>query len=351
MKNVLYLTNIEVPYRVHFFNELARYCKLTVLYERRVSVNRDKTWTGSEKGNYQAEFLDGINIGMENGFSLKIINIVKRDWNVVIVGCYNSKAQMLAIQTMRMLKIPFVINLDGEPFIDNSMRGRMKCFFLNGAKGYLTAGVKAGDSLRVALGDKKSIVPYWFSSLSDDEIRHNEQTDCERQRMTVLVIGQYFDYKGMDIAYKAACLNKCINYKFIGMGNRSELFRRLMGDVSENVELIPFLQKKELEEEYKKCALMVLPSRRECWGLVINEAASFGTPIVSTWGSGAAVEFLADDYPQYLAKPNDVESLYNCIKQCIESDNSQYSVFLKKKSSQYSVERSVKAHLDMIDSL
>ena len=46
-----------------------------------------------------------------------------------------------------------------------------------------------------------------------------------------------------------------------------------------------------------------------CLRLVVNEAASFGTPIVSTWGSGAAMEFIGDDYPQFLAKPADAGSL------------------------------------------
>ena len=350
-KRVLYLSNIEVPYRVRFFNELAKRCDLTVLYERRESSNRDKIWADSERGNYHEEYLDGADIGRESSFSLRIVNIVRRGWDVVIVGCYNSKVQMLAMLTMRLLRIPFFINLDGEPFISHSLKGWIKKFFLHGAKGYLTAGVKAGDSLKNALGKDKIVVPYWFSSLSDEELRHNGHLDCNRQTKSVLVIGQYYDYKGMDVAFLVAKHDKSIQYKFVGMGKRTDLFCKDMGVIPDNVEIIPFLQKKELEEEYRKCSLMLLPSRQECWGLVINEAASFGTPIVSTRGSGAAVEFLADNYPQYLAKADDAESLYNCIKKCLESDNNEYSNFLKEKSTQYSIERSVKAHADIINSL
>lgn len=32
---VLYITNLASPYRVNFFNELNRYCDLTVLFERK----------------------------------------------------------------------------------------------------------------------------------------------------------------------------------------------------------------------------------------------------------------------------------------------------------------------------
>ena len=36
-KKILYISNIEVPYRVSFFNEFAKHCDLTVLYERKKS--------------------------------------------------------------------------------------------------------------------------------------------------------------------------------------------------------------------------------------------------------------------------------------------------------------------------
>jgi len=69
----------------------------------------------------------------------------------------------------------------------------------------------------------------------------------------------------------------------------------LREDLIFEANLMSLPEDKELEEEYKTCAMLVLPTRQECWGLVINEAASFGMPIVSTWGSGAAVEFLSKD--------------------------------------------------------
>lgn len=350
MKRVLYLTNIEVPYRVRFFNELAKRCDLTVMYERRKSANRDSKWAGGEAKNYRVEYLDGKEIGDEYGFSWRILDLVKRQWDVVVVGCYNSKVQILAMAYMRMKQIPFVINLDGEPFIGKGVKAFVKRMMLRGAKGYLTAGVKAGDSLKDAIGDSKPIVPYYFSSLSDEEITKNACSGMKRENF-VLVVGQYFDYKGMDVAYQAACMDKSIRYKFVGMGKRTELFLQEMGDMPDNIEVVPFLQKKELEEEYRKCAMLVLPTRQECWGLVVNEAASLGTPIVSTWGSGAAVEFLGGDYPQYLAQSGDAESLLSCIHRCLEDDSAEYSDYLKNISKKYSIERSVEAHIRAFNSI
>lgn len=183
--------------------------------------------------------------------------------------------------------------------------------------------------------------------MTTEEIKKNGQASQQRSQ-TVLVIGQYLKYKGIDVAFQAACMDQTIKYKFVGMGKRTEQFVKDMGTIPSNIEIVPFLQKHDLEEEYKRSAMLLLPTRQECWGLVVNEAASFGTPIVSTWGSGAAVEFLADDFPQYLATPGDAKSLLSCIKHCLASDNSIYSEYLKMKSCKYSIERNVEVHLQTL---
>ena len=130
------------------------------------------------------------------------------------------------------------------------------------------------------------------------------------------------------------------------MGDRAELFvkEHQLEDYN-NIQIIPFLSFEKLIEEMRRCKLFILPSRKECWGLVINEAASLGTPIVSTWGCGAGIEFLAKDYPQYLAQPGDSESLYHCVQKLKEADDSEYKQFLANKAENYSIEASVKTHL------
>lgn len=347
MKKLIYLSNIEVPYRVDFFNELSNYCDLTVLYERKISRNRNKEWSSSRKVNYKTIYLDGFSLGNESTFSLKILKHILGKYDVIIIGCYNTPMQMFTTAFLKFIKKGFYINIDGETFIkEQSLKSILKKIFLKGAIGYFVAGEKSAESLVRKLGSIK-IFPYYFSSLSLKQIEHNSIKASEVQRQDyVLVIGQYYKYKGMDIALEAAKLDKNISYKFVGMGNRTDDFiKDFKTEKLPNVEIIPFMQKDELEKAYIYAKVLVLPSRQECWGLVINEAASYGTPIVSTWGSGAAIEFLADTFPEYLAQPNDSTDLLKCIKLCCKSDTYKYSEFLRNKSKVYSIESSIKAHL------
>lgn len=351
MKKILYLTNIEVPYRVAFFNELAKKCDLTVLYERRSSQNRDYKWSSSVERNYKAEYLDGgFNIGREERFSLRIIRMLQRSWDTVVVGCYNSMVQIFSIAIMRLYGIPYVINFDGEPFIGSGIKARIKSQILNGACAYLVAGSHACQSLKNVIDHSANVIPYYFSSLSDKEIYNNSKSNYYRNK-TVLVVGQYLEYKGMDIALDVAKMDKNIKYKFIGMGNRTNKFIEDSNGIPNNVEIIPFLQKDDLNHEYRHCGVLMLPTKQECWGLVVNEAASFGMPIVSTWGSGAAIEFLAKDYPSYLAEPSNSKSLYESLKLCLSNNNDSYSQYLKDKSKLYSIERNVEIYMSIINNL
>ena len=350
MKKVLYITNIESPYRVRFFNELAKHCDLTVLYEREKSANRNAEWARSEQSDYRKKYLNGISVKDENAFSFGIFKGILNGYDHIIVGCYNSPVQMMAILVMRLLRIPYMLNLDGEPFLNgNSIKAKLKHFFICGAEAYLVAGEKSAESLRAVVGEK-SVIPYYFSSLSDAEIASNAEYANKERNNTILVVGQYFDYKGMDVALETARLDESLCYKFVGMGSRTEQFLQdFAGEIPPNVEIVPFLQKADLEREYQICRMLVLPSRQECWGLVVNEAASFGTPIVSTWGSGAAVEFLADEYPQFLAQPGDAEDLLRCIRDCLENELAEHRNYLINISKRYSIENSVRKHIYVID--
>lgn len=348
MKKILYITNIQVPYRVRFFNQLSKECDLTVLYERSQPGNRDASWSHSIKENYTHYFLDGIKIGNESTFSLKIIRYLIDDYDEIVLGCYSTPVQMFANLFLRLIKKPFIMNFDGEIFADDKgFKTYMKKFFINGASKYLIAGEKAASSLR-RIVDLKPIIPYYFSSLLKQELlEHEKNSENQDREEFALVVGQYYPYKGLDVAVEAARKLPLLKFKFVGMGKRTQEF--ILGthaNEMKNVEIIPFLQKKELEEEYKKCKILILPTRQECWGLVINEAASFGTPVVSTNGSGAAVEFLFDKYPFLLAEPGNATNLAEVIRAAWNMESGkQYSQYLIDKSKKYNIEHSVQCHL------
>lgn len=111
---VFYLTNIRSPYRVDFFNELGKYCDLTVLFERPDAKNRKKEWLRLDSSNYKALILRGIAFGSESSISIEVLKYLKRDeYDIFIIGGYSTLTAMIAIEYLNIKKIPFVLNADG----------------------------------------------------------------------------------------------------------------------------------------------------------------------------------------------------------------------------------------------
>lgn len=349
---VLYISNIEVPYRSEFFNQLSKKVDLTVLYERKKSSNRDKKWASSVKSTYKIKYLKGIKINNEYTIDLNILKYVfSKKYDKVIMGCCNSLSQIIAILCMRLFRKKYILNLDGEYFLDgNTIKKKIKRFLIKGADKYLIAGEKAAYNLSKYI-PKEEIYTYYFSSLTCKELEEHAKFVNQNITNKILVVGQYFDYKGLDIALNVAKNMPDKTFEFIGMGNRSDLFKKLVKEIgAKNVEIIPFLSKEKLEQEYKTCKMLLLPSRNECWGLVINEAASFGTPIVASKGAGAAVEFLESKFSNFLCEPNNPKDLKLKIDKIYNNKNiDDYKKELIEISKKYCIENSVKKHIEVLE--
>ena len=78
--------------------------------------------------------------------------------------------------------------------------------------------------------------------------------------------------------------------------DRDEVLRRVSSEGLEEVVDVPgFVPRERVEQTLASALCLVLPSRREGYGLVVVEAASTGTPTVLVAGpDNAAVEFIED---------------------------------------------------------
>ena len=80
---VLYVTNIAAPYRVDFFNDLSKYCDLTVLFERKKAVDRNDEWYNNAFS-FNGIFLKSKNIGNEAAISFEVIKYLKQKYDLII---------------------------------------------------------------------------------------------------------------------------------------------------------------------------------------------------------------------------------------------------------------------------
>ena len=360
---VQYLVNIPSPYRVDFFSELSKYVELTVIYERRSASDRDERWIGEKKSSYKEIYLDAQPIGTDNSISLKVIKVLDLQADVIVIGMYSTLTSMIAQSYLRARKKPYVINSDGG-FVgrESSIKKYIKTKLISGAEWWLSTGKKTSQYLEYYGAQKEHIYTYPFSSIHEKDVVY--RTDEEKKEMkknlgfnnetVVLSVGQFIPRKGYDILLNAATqLSQTIKWVIVGGKPTNEYLELVRKYQLKNVIFIDFLKPNELYKYFIAADLFVLPTREDIWGLVINEAAAFGLPIVTTDRCIAGSEIIQNGTNGIVVKANSIEDLKTGIN-CILSTKFQ-SEFDRKKAVDialnYTIENMAKIHAEIFSEI
>ena len=76
----------------------------------------------------------------------------------------------------------------------------------------------------------------------------------------------------------------------------------------------------ELKKYYYSADILVLPSRYETWGLVINEAMAYGLPVITTDMCIAGTALIQDGINGYIVETDNVNMLREKLKLLIEDE-------------------------------
>lgn len=364
---VLFMANIPSPYRVDFFNELGKYCDLTVTFEGRTATDRDEKWRAAESKNFKAQFMKGIRTKSDQFLCLEIIKVIKSGFDRIIVGGYSTPTAMLAIEYMRLHKIPFWIEADGGLISqDSPLKYRIKHHFISAASGWFSSGKMTTKYLVHYGADESKVQVYPFSSLREQDILKQvpsaEEKMLMRQKLKlgggkmILSVGR-FSYlggygKGFDILLKAMriCTEEytlCIvgdepTQEFIEMKNNMKL---------DNVVFVGFKTKEDLKDYYIAADIFCLQTRGDVWGLVVNEAMAYGLPVITTDKCVAGVELIKDDKNGYVIPVEDYELLAEKIIKIGEKWETQRDMSYNALQTirDYTIENMALAHRKLLE--
>ncbi|MCH9014179.1 MAG: glycosyltransferase family 4 protein [Gemmatimonadetes bacterium] len=79
-----------------------------------------------------------------------------------------------------------------------------------------------------------------------------------------------------------------------------------------------FRNRLELPKFYAASDIFVLPSLRETWGMVVNEALCFGLPVIVSDQVGSAEDLVRHGYNGLIFPNGNVEALASSIKSLME---------------------------------
>lgn len=143
-----------------------------------------------------------------------------------------------------------------------------------------------------------------------------------------LFVGRYYEFKGVTDLWEA----------FIQLqnevANEWELWCLGTGSIPpiehKKIKHFGFVQPKDLEEITQKCGVFVLPSHFEPWGVVVQEYAASGFPLVTSSAVGANEAFLIEERTGFSFTAKNIDELKKILKKVITlSDAELYEMSTK----------------------
>ena len=263
---------------------------------------------------------------------------------VVVMG-WNNPTWWMTILGCLTLKIPLFYmndaNVQAELY-QKRWKALIKKMMLGGVFFRLTAGFlssgRANDRFYRFYGVKKEkLIPFAYSlvhnimlpqaqKLREQRLALRAKLCIPEDSFVILFCGRLIREKGvleLVDAYKSIDEPKK-TLIFVGDGEFSEdLKAHVSNNQVEFVRYHGFQKRDEVAQFYALSDVLVLPSRRETWGMVVNEALCFGLPVIVSDQVGARDDLVFNDYNGYDFPVRNVKALASRIKAVMDLSESE----------------------------
>lgn len=149
----------------------------------------------------------------------------------------------------------------------------------------------------------------------------SDETKTGKHRL--LFVGQLIRRKGVDILLKALAKSHDATWELsiVGDGPEKAALQSLAAErkILEQVNFLGSIPNAEIFSHIAAADLLILPSRWDGWGAVINEAMIAGTPVVVSDACGAA-SLVASRNSGQVFKRGDVDDLCKKMSHCLSSE-------------------------------
>jgi glycosyltransferase involved in cell wall biosynthesis len=305
MTRVTVVSPEPTPYRAPLFDQIAERddIELTVVYAARTVA--DRSW--SVALHHPHVFLRGLGLAgarilLRHDYPLTpgvVHALNKSSPAVVVVSGWSTFASQAAVAWCRTRRVPYVLHveshdLDPRPRWRRVVKDAVATRVIRGAASVLAVGSAARES---ALARGASQTRIFANTIDVDGwiARADALPRPQHDGIVVLSVGRAVPEKGFDILTAAAAQAAV----------RLEI---ATGGVSEE----------ELARRYVEADVFALLSRHEPWGVVVNEAAASGLPLVLSNRVGAAYDLLRDGENGFLVPAENVDAAAGAIRKLAE---------------------------------
>jgi glycosyltransferase involved in cell wall biosynthesis len=142
---------------------------------------------------------------------------------------------------------------------------------------------------------------------------------CDADSLKFVYVGSLCRWKGTDILLKAFAevysSNRNGRLALVGDDRSAGTYQRLVRTlgISDAVEFVGPVPSHRVADVMSASDVLVLPSRRDGWGVVLNEAASCGLALIASTAAGGAHHLVQAGVNGFVVKPGSVASLVEAL--------------------------------------
>jgi glycosyltransferase involved in cell wall biosynthesis len=251
---------------------------------------------------------------------------------VVVVSGWSTFASQAAIAWCRLRRVPYVLlvesnDRDERPGWRRAVKGAVVPAVVRGAAHVLVVGTLARDSMLGRGADPAQIDVFAdtidvaaFGARADslaprrDELRR--EAGIGPDDVAVLSVARLAPEKGLDTLVRAvaAAADPRLVLVLAGGGPERKRLERLARDSGVRLVLLPHTPWEQISEVYAGADVFALLSTHEPWGVVVNEAAASGLPLVLSDRVGAAHDLLEDGRNGMLVPAGDAAAAGDALR-------------------------------------
>ena len=372
---VLLLHNFLAPYRVPLFAALATRFDLEVWILADVRKVRDWPSEAPDSG-FRCRLLPNVGVPWSR-YNALIVNhtlpwaLRGHTFDAIVCCAWDTPATFYTAWHAQRAGTPFILWSGSTAHEPNWLRTVTRpavCRLVRSAAAWLAYGTRAKEYL-VSLGadGSRTFCAYNTVDLGTFAQADNVSTD-ERDALrarvgirpgasVVLYCGNLLDLKGVGELLKAFAVflgeRDDVALVLVGSGKNEREYQSFVESrgLAGRVFFAGFVAREKVVQYYAIADLLVLPSRREVWGLVVNEALAAGVPVLVTEVVGATPDLVRDGVNGFVVPPRDPEALCGALHRYFDDATDREAMRLAARESiePFSIARAADAFVDAVD--
>lgn len=341
LTDLVFWMNIPAFYQSDLFRALASTSEvnLHVIYTGRITGDRVALgWQEDLKG-FDYEFLSGRSA---------IADAVRRARNRrhethIVNGLWAGKVVESVLSTLMISGSKYYIYSEApDPrakvsFMKAAVLNAAGKAFVRSAAGILPISHFAMSYFKSYGADEGKMYPFgYFRSMPTDE--RAGKGNGPKKTIDVVFVGQLVHRKGVDILVESAepilRAHDNLVLHLIGTGELEQELKRWIAErnLSSRIILEGALEPRKIIGRITDADLLVLPSRWDGWGLVVNEALMAGTPVLVSSSCGAS-DVIAEGSNGYVFRSGDREDLVRKLDAHLSNRSAQREMRMKAQQT------------------